>query len=118
MVTRVATLAPLVALRFSPAAIAVMLAMFGWQSYLVHANVRVTYGPLRWVLVSPEFHHWHHSSDPAHHDRNFAGQCPIVDWLFGTLHMPAGQWPVAYGLAPDAVPVPPQRRRARHCRSC
>src|SRR5205823_158265 len=37
LVARFATLAPLVALHISPAAIALVLALFGWQSYLVHA---------------------------------------------------------------------------------
>ncbi len=28
-----------------------------------HANVSVRLGPLRYVLVTPNFHHWHHSQD-------------------------------------------------------
>jgi sterol desaturase/sphingolipid hydroxylase (fatty acid hydroxylase superfamily) len=104
LVTRVATLAPLVALRFSPAAIAVTLAAFGWQAYLVHANVRVTYGPLRWVLVSPEFHHWHHSAEREAFNRNYASVIVGWDVLFGTAHLPAGRAPRAYGIA-DQVPT-------------
>ena len=50
---RLASLGPLVALHVSPAAIAIFIAVSGWQSWLVHANVRLSYGPLRWLLVSP-----------------------------------------------------------------
>ena len=27
-----------------------------------------------------------------------AGQLPLVDWLFGTLHLPAHRWPEGYGI--------------------
>jgi hypothetical protein len=101
-----ASVVPLLALGLSPPVVVSAFVVRRAQGLFVHANLRVRLPGLRWVVVTPEFHHWHHSSDRAHHDRNFAGQCPIVDWLFGTLHMPAGQWPAAYGLVPDAVPVP------------
>src|SRR3954454_935753 len=101
-----ASVVPLLALGLSPPVVVSAFVLRRAQGLFVHANLRVRLPGLRWVVATPEFHHWHHSSDRAHHDRNFAGQCPIVDWLFGTLHMPAGQWPAAYGLAPDALPVP------------
>jgi len=104
LVTRFATLAPLVALHVSPAAIDVVLALFAWQSYLVHANVRLSYGPLRWVLVSPEFHHWHHSAEREAFDRNYASVIVGWDVLFGTVHLPAGRLPGDYGVA-DPVPA-------------
>jgi sterol desaturase/sphingolipid hydroxylase (fatty acid hydroxylase superfamily) len=53
---------------------------------------------LRLLLASPEFHHWHHSNDQDARDRNFAGQLPFLDVLFGTLHMPRGRMPQCYGL--------------------
>ena len=31
-------------------------------------------------------------------DRNFAGQLPFLDVLFGTLHMPSGKLPSSYGI--------------------
>jgi hypothetical protein len=58
------------------------------------------------LFVTPAFHHWHHSDDPAHYDKNFASQWPIMDWLFGTMHFPKNEWPASYGLAPGAEPVP------------
>ena len=33
----------------------------GAAALLVHANVNWTFGPLRHLLVSPIFHHWHHA---------------------------------------------------------
>lgn len=85
---RIGSLAPLVVFKLSPAAIAIFVAAFGWQSWLVHANVRIPYGPLRWAFVSPEFHHWHHSADREAFDRNYASIFAAWDFVFGTVHLP------------------------------
>jgi sterol desaturase/sphingolipid hydroxylase (fatty acid hydroxylase superfamily) len=96
---RVASLGPLVALHVTPAAVGVFIAVSGWQSWLVHANVRLPYGPLRWLFVSPEFHHWHHSAEREVHDRNYASLIVCWDLLFGTVHLPRGRDPLRYGIA-------------------
>ena len=103
-ITRFASLAPLIALHLSSEALGVAIAIFGWQAYLVHANVRLSYGPLRWVFVSPEFHHWHHGAEREAFDRNYASVIAGWDLLFGTAHLPAGRVPRAYGVA-DRVPT-------------
>jgi sterol desaturase/sphingolipid hydroxylase (fatty acid hydroxylase superfamily) len=95
---RIASLGPLVALNVTPAAIAVFVAVFGWQSWLVHANVRLPYGPLRWLLVSPEFHHWHHSAEREAYDSNYANVLACWDVLFRTVHLPRGRQPLRYGV--------------------
>jgi sterol desaturase/sphingolipid hydroxylase (fatty acid hydroxylase superfamily) len=95
---RIASIGPLVALNISPAAIAVFVAVFGWQSWLAHANVRLPYGPLRWVLVSPEFHHWHHSAEREAYNRNYANVFACWDVIFGTVHLPPGRQPLRYGV--------------------
>jgi sterol desaturase/sphingolipid hydroxylase (fatty acid hydroxylase superfamily) len=94
---RIATIGPLVALNVSPPALAVFIAVSGWQGWLVHANVRMPYGPLRWLIVSPEFHHWHHSADREARDRNYASLVAFWDVLFGTVHLPRGRQPLRYG---------------------
>ena len=98
ILTKGVSLVPVVALGFSGWAITVYALLYQWQSVLIHANVRIGFGPLRLLFASPEFHHWHHSSDLEARDRNFAGQLSLLDALFGTLHMPRGQTPTAYGL--------------------
>jgi sterol desaturase/sphingolipid hydroxylase (fatty acid hydroxylase superfamily) len=100
---RLASLGPLVALDVAPPAIAIFIAVSGWQAWLVHANVRLPYGPLRWLLVSPEFHHWHHSAEREAYDRNFASLVASWDVLFGTVFLPSGRQPLKYGIE---EPVP------------
>jgi sterol desaturase/sphingolipid hydroxylase (fatty acid hydroxylase superfamily) len=80
------------------------VAVLTFSAVLVHANVRLSFGPLRWLVTSPQFHHWHHSSDAAARDTNFSGLLPVVDLVFGTGHLPRGAWPERYGV--DDGPVP------------
>ena len=98
ILTKGVSLVPLVALGFSEWAIGVYALLYQWQSVLIHANLRIGFGPLRWLFASPEFHHWHHSNDREARDKNFAGQLSFLDALFGSLHLPRGQVPTTYGL--------------------
>jgi sterol desaturase/sphingolipid hydroxylase (fatty acid hydroxylase superfamily) len=98
LLLRLASLGPLVALDIRSSAIGVFVAVSGWQAWLVHANVRVPYGPLRWLIVSPEFHHWHHSAEREAHDRNYASLVAWWDVLFGTVFLPRGRRPLRYGI--------------------
>src|SRR3954452_1879502 len=92
-----AALLPLHALGYSTGAIGLYVLTFSAQSLLVHANIRLPLGPLRHVVVGPDFHHWHHANQREAYDRNFAAQLALWDCLFGTLHLPAGCRPVAFG---------------------
>lgn len=59
---------------------------------LSHANVRLSFGPLERLLVSPRFHRLHHSIGIGHESEgkgtlggcNFAVLFPVWDLLFGT----------------------------------
>lgn len=56
--------------------------------FIVHANVRLGFGRLWWMLISPDYHRIHHSIENRHHDKNFANWFPVWDILFGTLYHP------------------------------
>lgn len=72
---------------------AVSLIPFAWQ-YLTYANIRLSFGPLWWLLANPDYHRIHHSLKPEHIDRNFAGWFPIWDIVFGTAVVPRkGEYP-------------------------
>lgn len=66
-------------------------------SFFIHANVRWRFGPLERLISTPAFHHWHHTNDADHRDRNFAAVLPILDRLFGTRHLP-DHLPPVYGI--------------------
>ncbi|WJI68391.1 MULTISPECIES: sterol desaturase family protein [unclassified Mesorhizobium] len=41
-------------------------------------DTRIRVGPLKWLLASPRFHHWHHANEREAWDKNFAGQLPFA----------------------------------------
>jgi len=103
IITKSASLVPIFAFGFSAAPIAVYFLIYHWQSLLLHSNVAIPFGPLRWLVASPQFHHWHHANHVEAFDKNFAGQLSVLDWLFGTMHMPGKALPTRYGTD-DPVP--------------
>ena len=89
-------------------------------SAMVHANLNWTFGPLRYVFASPVFHRWHHVAEGEGINKNFASTFPILDLIFGTFYMPAGQLPANFGNGEDAFPegfwgqlIYPFRRKPR-----
>jgi sterol desaturase/sphingolipid hydroxylase (fatty acid hydroxylase superfamily) len=103
IVTKSMSVLPLYALGFAATPIGIFAAIYFWHSILVHANVRLNFGPLRWLIASPEFHHWHHANQREAYNTNYAGQLSILDKLFGTMYMPEGRIPDKYGVD-DPVP--------------
>jgi len=68
------------------------------HSAFVHANLKWDLGPFKYVLASPVFHRWHHTSLEKGGNKNFASTFPILDWLFGTWYMPKDELPEVYGI--------------------
>ncbi len=97
ILTRGLTYVPIFVLGFSQRALMVYVFLVAAQATFIHANVRWTFRPLRRVIATPAFHHWHHSSEREALDKNFAVHTPIWDILFGTYHLP-DRWPTEYGL--------------------
>lgn len=92
------------ALGFSPGAFVVLAPFNAIYSPLVHANLNWTYGPFRYVLASPVFHRWHHTSPKEGGNKNFAPTFPFLDLMFGTFYMPKGVQPTNFGTPYDPVP--------------
>lgn len=103
ILTKSASLVPVFLLGFPLEAILLFMLLYQWQSLLIHSNADIRFGPVRWLLASPQFHHWHHANEPQALDRNFAGQLPLFDVLFGTLYLPGCETPRTYGTE---TPVP------------
>ncbi|MEX0732778.1 MAG: sterol desaturase family protein [Aquisalimonadaceae bacterium] len=106
VITRALVLLPVVLLGFSMQAVYAYLVFVAAHAVFVHANVRFRFGWLENLLVTPRFHHWHHSAAAEAVNRNFAVHFPWLDRLFGTHYLPAGdRWPDDYGVAGDPVPI-------------
>ena len=98
LVTRFAAFVPVFLLGFAKPAFYAYLVFATFHTVFIHANVRWRWPGLRWLVTTPEFHHWHHTSDEEGIDKNFAIFLPAIDRVFGTAHMP-GHWPRRYGTA-------------------
>ena len=66
LTTRVSILGALYVLGFTEASMNVYIVIVGFQAVFNHANVALpsvfARAPLKWLIVTPDFHHWHHSS--------------------------------------------------------
>ena len=104
IITRTLVLAPIYVLGFSKEVIDAYIIIVGFQAVFNHANVSVRLGPLRYVIVTPNFHHWHHSQDDEAIDKNYAAHFAFLDHLFGTAVQSDRKWPEHYGVQGDYVP--------------
>jgi sterol desaturase/sphingolipid hydroxylase (fatty acid hydroxylase superfamily) len=94
---------PIFFMGFSLEAVAIHQVIYQAQTLLLHANVQINFGPLKWIFTSPEHHRWHHATDRDARDHNFAAQLSVIDWIGGTMFMPRSRNPKGYGVG-EKVP--------------
>ncbi len=104
IITRTLVLAPIFVLGFSKQVVDAYIIIVGFQAVFNHANVSVRLGPLSYIIVTPNSHHWHHSQDQEALDRNYAAHYAFLDYLFGTAVKADRMWPAHYGVLGDYVP--------------
>jgi sterol desaturase/sphingolipid hydroxylase (fatty acid hydroxylase superfamily) len=100
--TQAFTIMPLFVLGYGAGVFAGVAVFVTLLAIFQHANVRLRFPVLRWIIPTPEWHHWHHAIDDRAVDKNFG--LPVVDKIFGTAHMPKGEYPTGFGTH---EPVPP-----------
>lgn len=94
---RCLAMVPLYLLGADKDALDIYVSFAAFQAVYVHANVNIPLGPLKYILATPQYHHWHHSSEKPAIDTNYAVHMPLFDRLFNTYHMPDEHWPADYG---------------------
>jgi sterol desaturase/sphingolipid hydroxylase (fatty acid hydroxylase superfamily) len=94
---RAMVMVPLYLLGCNEEALNLYVAFAALQAVLIHCNVDLPFGVFRYIIVTPQFHHWHHSSEKPAIDTNYSAHTPIFDWMFNTLHLPGEHWPAEYG---------------------
>jgi len=109
IVTRVSILGVLYLLGFSKDVMDVYIIVVGFQAVFNHANVRLptifSQAPIKYLIVTPDFHHWHHSSEREAIDRNYAAHFAFIDYLFGTAVKSDRRFPGKYGVLGDYMPA-------------
>ena len=66
--------------------------------FFIHANIRWRFGWLERVVALQAFHHWHHANNGPERSQNYASMFPFIDQCFGTMVLPAREWPEKYGI--------------------
>ncbi len=98
-ITRSISFIPVYLLGITPAAFAVYIVIISFHAVFIHANVNWKFGPLRYVISTPQFHHWHHADDPVAYNTNYAVFFSFIDRLFGSFYLPGSKWPQKYGVS-------------------
>ena len=104
IVTRVGVLGILYVLGFEKSVMDMYIVIVGFQAVFNHANVHLPWGPFKYIFVTPDFHHWHHSSDDVAIDKNYAAHYAFLDHLFGTAIKGQTGFPEKYGVQGDYMP--------------
>ena len=104
VVTRTVVMLPAFVLGAGNTPLLCYIVWAGFQAGLIHSNFGLEFGPVKYLVATPLFHHWHHGSDREAIDINYAAHLPVLDRLFGTYHMPPDRWPEHYGVVGDRLP--------------
>ena len=89
---------PVTLLRLSPAEAGIGYSLGLLIQFWEHTNLRVNIGPLRWLIITPDYHRVHHAAS-LHRGKNLGTTFSIWDRWFGTYVDPATVPPdVALGL--------------------
>ena len=103
-VTRSMSFIPIYILGFSGLAFNVFVLILAIHAVLIHANTNINFGYLKYLITTPQYHHWHHCEDPKYYGKNFAVMFPVIDMLFKTYYLPGNVWPEGTGLRENAFP--------------
>jgi sterol desaturase/sphingolipid hydroxylase (fatty acid hydroxylase superfamily) len=103
IIDRSLVLVPLYLLGTSKESLDIYVVFAALQAVWVHSNTNIPTGFLKYFIVTPQFHHWHHSSERPAWDTNYSAHTPLFDVIFKSYHMPNNHWPVKYGTT-DKVP--------------
>ncbi|WP_082493540.1 sterol desaturase family protein [Massilia sp. Leaf139] len=104
IVTRIGVLTPLFLLGFDKSVVDMYIVIVGFQAVFNHANVHIPWGPLKYLIVTPDFHHWHHSSEKVAINKNYAAHFAFIDYLFGTAVKTDQRFPKTYGVVGSKIP--------------
>jgi len=73
-------------------------------TFLSHCNIRINWGFLKYIFITPETHFWHHSRNiPGKYGVNYASSLAVWDLLFGFFYNPKDKEPVL-GIPDNDVP--------------
>ncbi|HEX4343495.1 MAG TPA: sterol desaturase family protein, partial [Verrucomicrobiae bacterium] len=79
---------PVTLFHLTPAEAGIGFSIGVFIQFVEHTNWKLSFGPLNWLLVTPDYHRIHHAAT-LHRGKNLAGTFRIWDKMFGTYVDPA-----------------------------
>lgn len=70
-VTRSTTFIPLYVFGFSEITFNTYIIFMAIHAVLIHANTRINFGFLKYIIATPQYHHWHHCLEPEYYEKKF-----------------------------------------------
>jgi lathosterol oxidase len=98
VLTRSITFIPLYVCGFSTLVFNTYIIVIAIHAVFIHSNTRLNLGILKYVITTPQYHHWHHCIEKKYYGKNYAVFFPFIDMIFGTYYLPGTRWPEATGL--------------------
>jgi len=86
---------------FEPASAFIVYYLSIAIGHLNHANIKLTYGPLKYIFNNPVMHLWHHSYNLPEDRRkgvNFGISLSVWDYIFGTSYVPEDSGTIKLGF--------------------
>ena len=103
-ITRSLSFMPLYICGFSDIVFSSYIVIIALHAVFIHANTRMNIGFLKYIVTTPQYHHWHHCNEENFYGKNFAVFFPVIDRLFGTYYLPNNVWPTGTGLLETNFP--------------
>lgn len=77
---------PIFLLNASPEIVPIKACIDGVWGMFIHANLKFSFGKLKYIFNGPEFHLWHHANHEEVFHANFGTKFSFWDKIFGTLY--------------------------------
>lgn len=92
-------------LGFQPVEYVIYYVWIGYfLTFLSHCNIKVNWGFVNYIFITPETHYWHHARNiPGRFGVNYASSLAVWDLLFGSFYNPKDKKPVL-GIPDNDVP--------------
>lgn len=97
---------PVLMIGMDAEAVALGYSTYTLWNYFIHCNVRLRFnGFMKFILVTPFMHQWHHALDAEAAGKNVGVVFAWNDWIFGSAYHPI-HWPARFGLnVPDSQQI-------------
>jgi lathosterol oxidase len=75
-----------------------------YYNIFCHTNMCLDFPkPFKYIFGSPNFHRWHHATDPEAYNKNFSVIFSCIDYVMGTYYLPDNKLPLKYGSCIKAL---------------